>query len=126
MASMMPAPERPQIESNYAADSREKLPSAMAWAGNPPPGGRLVLWHGRPGTGKTTAIRALAWEWRSWSEFHFVTDPEQFLENPAYLLQATTESRRHPIVPANRWRILVLEDAGEYLAPDAKHRAGQA
>ena len=29
-------------------------------------GGRLILWHGEPGTGKTHALRALAWEWRKW------------------------------------------------------------
>ena len=32
----------------------------------PAHGGQLVLWHGEAGTGKTFALRALAWEWRDW------------------------------------------------------------
>jgi SpoVK/Ycf46/Vps4 family AAA+-type ATPase len=84
-----------------------------------------MLWHGQPGTGKTHAIRALAGEWRSWAEFQFVTDPEEFLSNPSYLLNTIADSRRSS-ARAKRWRIVVLEDAGEYLAPDAKHTRGQA
>ena len=126
MARMLPAPAWPDIARNYSEKTQPDVGRVMTWKGCPPAGGRLLLWHGDPGTGKTTAIRALAWEWRSWAEFQFVTDPEQFLENPTYLLQAISESRRHVSVAANRWKILVLEDAGEYLAPDAKHRAGQA
>lgn len=39
-------------------------------------GGKLVLWHGEPGTGKTYALRTLAWEWRDWCDFHYVIDPQ--------------------------------------------------
>ena len=49
-----------------------------------------------------------------------MTDPEEFLSNPSYLLNTIADSRRSS-ARAKRWRILVLEDAGEYLAPDAKH-----
>lgn len=99
----------------------------MGWQGGPPPGGRLLLWHGEPGTGKTSAIRTLTGEWRSWTEFQFVTDPEEFLRNPSYLMTTLSDRRSsQPSGPADRWRILVLEDSGEYLAPDAKHVHGQA
>ena len=50
-------------------------------------GGRLILWHGEPGTGKTYALRALGWEWRSWCDLHYITDPETFFgSSPAYML----------------------------------------
>lgn len=126
MAQMLPAPGWRDVELNYATDPASELDALMSWPEGPPSGGRLLLWHGEPGTGKTTAIRTLAWEWRAWTEFQFITDPEQFLSNPSYLLQAISRARHPTGAPANRWKVLVLEDAGEYLAPDAKHQAGQA
>jgi len=92
-----------------------------------PGGSRLLLWHGDPGTGKTNAIRSLLGEWRSWAEFQFVTDPEAFLSNPGVSAgddRRTARSRQTG--PADRWKIVVLEDAGEFLATDAKHLKGQA
>jgi len=128
MARMMPAPEWPDISGNYAKSTVPAIDGLMGWRDGPPAGGRLVLWHGAPGTGKTTALRALAWAWRSWAEFQFITDPEEFLRNPSYLLRTISNDRRSSLAtsPVDRWRVLVLEDAGEYLAPDAKHVAGQA
>jgi len=128
MARMMPAPDWREIAANYASSTAPAIEGLMDWQDAPPSGGRLLLWHGAPGTGKTTALRALAWAWRSWAEFQFITDPEEFLRNPSYLLRTISDDRRSSSVtsPVNRWRVLVLEDAGEYLAPDAKHVAGQA
>ncbi|MGA2758515.1 MAG: AAA family ATPase, partial [Solirubrobacteraceae bacterium] len=71
MARMMPAPRWEDLACNYSAHTLESLASLMGWSSGPPPGGRLLLWHGVPGTGKTTAIRALARQWRSWAEFEF-------------------------------------------------------
>ena len=51
-----------------------------------PESGQLLLWHGEPGTGKTYALRALAWEWRAWCRFHYVTDPERFFNEANYML----------------------------------------
>lgn len=128
MARMMPAPQWSDMSDNYAVTTAPAIEGLMDWQSGPPPGGRLLLWHGVPGTGKTTALRALAWSWRAWAEFQFVTDPEEFLRNPSYLLRTISNDRRSSLAtsPVDRWRVLVLEDAGEYLAPDAKHARGQA
>jgi hypothetical protein len=128
MARMVPAPRWDDIASNYSQRTLPSLELMMTWATVAPIGGRLVLWHGAPGTGKTTAVRALASQWRSWAEFQFITDPEQFLGNPGYLMRTLAYNRRNAGGPTspNRWRVLVLEDSGEYLAPDAKQVAGQA
>jgi len=128
MARMILAPRWDGIASNYSRRTRPSLVPLMSWGTVPPHGGRLVLWHGQPGTGKTTAVRALASQWRSWAEFHFITDPEQFLSNAGYLLRTLADGRRPAggPAPADRWLVLVLEDSGEYLAPDAKQVAGQA
>ena len=88
-------------------------------------GGRLLLWHGIPGTGKTYALRALGWEWRTWCDFHYVTDPETFFgSSPAYMLDVLL-GEDDDDDEGGRWRLLILEDTGELLAADAKERTGQ-
>jgi hypothetical protein len=51
------APAWPDITVNYSATVRGQL-APLADMARPAGHGRLVLWHGEPGTGKTTAIRA--------------------------------------------------------------------
>jgi hypothetical protein len=127
MAKRTPAPEWGAVSTNYSEATLCSLAPLADWERPPSAGGRLMLWHGAPGTGKTTAIRALARQWRSWAEFQFVTDPERFLSNPGYLLEVATDESmsRDPDEPRAEWRVLVLEDAGEYLSTDAKQLAGQ-
>jgi SpoVK/Ycf46/Vps4 family AAA+-type ATPase len=118
----------------------------------PSRGGQLVLWHGDAGTGKTFALRALAWEWREWCQFHYIVDPDSFFgEHADYLISVLLQ----PAVPMmvgqggfgmhhvfarieeefdepgeaeedeKPWRVLVLEDTGELRSADARERAGQ-
>ncbi len=43
--------------------------------------GRLILWHGPPGTVKTTAICALVRAWSGWCQTLFIVDAERFLSD---------------------------------------------
>jgi hypothetical protein len=118
------APAWEEIRANYAASVRSKLDELMA-ATAPGPGG-LLLWHGAPGTGKSYALRALAREWRDWCDTHLITDADAFLGGQtSYLLNTLLRSDRGPR-GERRWRLIVLEDAGELLAADARAVAGQA
>ena len=92
-------------------------------ATSPGPGG-LVLWHGGPGTGKSHALRALAREWRGWCDTHFITDADAFLGGQTDYLLAVLEHDDDEA--SERWRLVVLEDAGELLAADARAAVGQA
>jgi hypothetical protein len=79
-------PSWAEIRDNYAAETRRALDRLMdGW--QPAHGGQLVLWHGVAGTGKTFGLRALAWEWREWCDFHYIVDPDTFFGQHAdYLM----------------------------------------
>ena len=64
------------IGGNYPRSVRGRLGELLGPGFRPAEGGQLILWHGAPGTGKTYALRALGWEWRSWCGLHYVVDPE--------------------------------------------------
>lgn len=149
-------PEWPDLEPNYAKPTRSGLDALMRNFA-PAHGGQLILWHGEAGTGKTFALRALAWEWRSWCEFQYIVDPDSFFgEHADYLMSVLTQPgyaempdprvMHHMAMStgfaafggggadrgegdgdgaSKAWRLLVLEDTGELLTPDAKSIIGQ-
>ena len=91
--------------------------------GERPERGRLILWRGEPGTGKSHALRALVRAWAPWCSAHFIMDPEELLgRGGAYMLDVLTWDGDD----ADRWRLLILEDAGELIAADARAITGDA
>ena len=147
------------ITDNYPGSTTAGLARLMEGF-EPAHGGQLILWHGEVGTGKTFALRALAWEWRDWCNIHYIVDPDSFFGQHAdYLMHVLLQSEWEDQVtswstsgaigfgsasaqvissgveaepleeqptPARRgWRLLVLEDTGELLQPDAKAIIGQ-
>lgn len=122
------------VSENYTSRVRNELDRLRTWTPPTEANGKLILWHGSPGTGKTHAIRMLAKEWQSWAELHFISDPEQFFGgNPNYLFQVAMGHDDRPTIafgveegtPEEKWRIIVLEDSGELLGKDAKLQMGQ-
>lgn len=111
----VPAPDT--LAHNYEADVATSVGALLA--ADPPVGGRLILWHGPPGTGKTNALRLLAKAWEPWCRTHVVTDPDAFLKHSAYVTDVLASGD-----PEN-WKLVVLEDAGELLTADAQARTGQ-
>jgi hypothetical protein len=84
---LIDVPTWAEVCENYPPRVADRLGRVVGDSFVPGLGGRLLLWHGPPGTGKTYALRALAWEWRSWCDIHYVTDPESlFGSSPSYML----------------------------------------
>ena len=111
------------MAGNYARRTAAGLGGLMSVNDPSERGGRLILWHGAPGTGKTTAARALSREWSGWCRPHYVMDPERLFGEPLYLLQVAGVDEDDED-DDERWRLVIAEDCDEYLRADAKERAG--
>jgi hypothetical protein len=113
-----------ELRGNYAPGTAAGLDALMDM--EEPERGRLLLWHGAPGTGKTHALRALARAWRGWCSVHCVLDPDALLcPDPNYLLDVLAWDEDGS-EGGERWRLIVLEDAGELARLDAGRGSGMA
>jgi energy-coupling factor transporter ATP-binding protein EcfA2 len=117
------APNWTDLHANYSSAARHGLDDLMKLA-DPTNRGRIILLHGDPGTGKTTAIRALAKAWKPWCASIYVLDQERLFADVTYLRQLVLDSQDE--VEGDRWRLFIIEDADEIISADAKARTGQA
>lgn len=112
-----------QIRRNYPARVARRLDQLMTRM-PPATGGRLIVFHGEPGTGKTHALRALLDHWRSWCAFDLISEPEVCLANANALERIIAEGPLKVLrvarltesaVREHEWRLVIAEDADEML-----------
>lgn len=96
----LPAQRWSEIERNYPNPVRRRLKSLFSRREVEPGEGRLILFHGEPGTGKTTAVMALIHEWSSWCEAQLITDLDRLFADSEYLVNVlqSQEGRAAPTV----------------------------
>ncbi|WP_299537596.1 DUF5925 domain-containing protein [uncultured Streptomyces sp.] len=112
-----------EIRPHYSAPVAEAMEQLMKVTPDDI-SGRLLLLHGPPGTGKTSALRTLARSWRDWCQVDCVLDPERLFSDVGYLMDIAIGEDDG--TAKGRWRLLLLEDCDELIRGEAKHTAGQA
>ena len=123
MTRNLDVPTWDEISKNYTESIRDGLSTLMNSEWRPGTSGQLLLWFGDAGTGKTTALRAMAREWKAWCDIHYIVDVEQFFsaDGASYMMNVLVGGEDD-----EKWRLIVLEDSGELLTTDAKQNIGQA
>ena len=106
------------VAANYPAAINDRLVDMCRW-GDAPAMGRLLVFHGPPGTGKTRFVQTLASEWASWCNVHYVVDPDLMFREANYMTRVMLGGD-----DSERWRLIVVEDGDEFIDRNAKNRSG--
>ena len=128
------------IKNNYIYG--EKIEELFQKA-NPYKHGKLIFWHGIPGTGKTYCIRSLLQQWKKKATYTFIIDTEQFLNNPSYMLTRILESDsglvnydedEFPTIPyetddaddGEKFKVFIMEDSLDFVLEENRSSIGPA
>lgn len=122
------------ISHNYPRVMRSDLEYAFDLK-NPWDLGKIMLWHGFPGTGKTNAIRALIYTWtkKLGTMCSVIQDPENFFNNVNYIHAVIFRSEENEdyIVngdPSKRSgsHLIILEDSADYILQSSRKNLNHA
>lgn len=126
--SSIKAPDYKDLKGNYSSKVSAALDTMASWK-EWPEGGKLCLWHGPPGTGKTYAIRALAKKW-DWARFHYIVEPSRLFAAESDYMFKIIDTLKSDLLndpsknDSEKHHVLILEDTGELLSADARTQVG--
>ena len=81
---LIECPSWSEIEDNYPAKTRKDVLEILSMK-EPDKIGRIMLWHGTQGTGKSYGVRALVQAWQRKYRPTIIMDPSVFFTNASYL-----------------------------------------
>lgn len=110
-----------EVAGNYPGSIRPAL-EELAALRSAPAGGRMMVFHGPPGTGKTRFVQSLAAAWSEWCDIDYIVDPDEMFKHALYLNTVLLEGAES--LDRNRWRLIVIEDGDEFIDANAKDRVG--
>lgn len=110
------------VERNYSTGLRPQL-EAMCGMKTQPRGGRMMVFHGPPGTGKSSFLQTLATEWATWCDCHYVVDPDMMFQEANYLTRVMLDEAYSD---REKWRLVIIEDGDEFISKQAKTRTGHS
>lgn len=132
-------PSFDEIKGNYG----QKVSTDIDWLlslEEPDALGKIILWHGPPGMGKTYAVRSLARHWSNELDatIEVVLDPELMLSSAGYmrsiLLSDERASRARKSIKRRKaangkdedrpLRLIVIEDSAELFSEGCRNTAG--
>jgi len=120
-------PTLEDIEVNYSKkiiDSVNQLISMKA----PHKRGKIILWHGPAGNGKTFLIRALCREW--YKAFgitpEVIIDPEELFSRSKYLTSLFTKNPHDSYYESKKqpFRLIIAEDCAELFSAGCRNERG--
>lgn len=87
--------------------------------------GKIIIWHGPPGTGKTHAALSLAKQWsiKFGTSVECIADPERLFNNTDYLFDRIT-AYDNVKRDGEASKLIVIEDAAELFSVNARGSAG--
>ncbi|MDQ1424019.1 MAG: hypothetical protein QOD72_1517 [Acidimicrobiaceae bacterium] len=109
-----------EIALNYPTEVREAF-DRLRRTTSLPASSRIVVFHGPPGTGKTTAVRSLITQWSPWMTIEDVIDaPSVFSwEDNLDRIATAPDDDSETSIPASRPKLIIAEDCDGMLKGEA-------